>query len=67
MFSLEQKIKALNYEKDTMASDTEDRGKLNYKKEELENCRRKMKKMQVFHYLTSLNLIFFSELQISCP
>lgn len=45
MFSLEQKIKVLNYEKDTMASDTEDRGKLNYKKEELENCRRKMKKI----------------------
>lgn len=45
MFSLEQKIKALTHEKDTMASDTEDRGKLNYKKEELENCRRKMKKI----------------------
>ncbi|KAG0456079.1 hypothetical protein HPP92_023867 [Vanilla planifolia] len=47
IFSLEQKIKALYREKDVLASDSEDRVKLDLKREELENCKKKQKKMQV--------------------
>lgn len=45
VFRLEYIVKNLNREKITMASDSEDRVKLGLKKEELENCRRKIKKM----------------------
>lgn len=45
IFSLEQKIRALYREKDVMASDSEDRVKLDLKKEELENYKKKQKKM----------------------
>lgn len=48
IFSLDQKIKALYREKDVMTSDSEDRVKLDLKKEELEGYKRKHKKMQVF-------------------
>ncbi|THU46585.1 hypothetical protein C4D60_Mb09t06480 [Musa balbisiana] len=46
MFSLDQKIKALYREKDILASDSEDRVKLDMKKEEFESCKRKQKKLQ---------------------
>ncbi|OAY65538.1 DNA repair protein RAD50 [Ananas comosus] len=45
IFSIEQKIRALYREKDVLASDSEDRVKLDLKKEELESCKRKLKKM----------------------
>ncbi|KAK8943466.1 DNA repair protein RAD50 [Platanthera guangdongensis] len=45
IFSLEQKIRALYREKDVMASDSEDRVKLDLRKEEFENCKRKQKKI----------------------
>ncbi|XP_064938273.1 DNA repair protein RAD50-like isoform X1 [Musa acuminata AAA Group] len=45
MFSLDQKIKALYREKDILASDSEDRVKLDMKKEEFESCKRKQKKI----------------------
>ncbi|XP_020690871.2 DNA repair protein RAD50 [Dendrobium catenatum] len=45
IFSLEQKIRALYREKDVMASDSEDRVKLDLKKEEFESCKRKQKKI----------------------
>lgn len=53
IFSLDQKIKALYREKDVMTSDSEDRVKLDLKKEELEGYKRKHKKMQVllFYFL----------------
>ncbi|KAK4258216.1 hypothetical protein QN277_007688 [Acacia crassicarpa] len=41
LFSVEQKIKAVNREKDIMASDSEDRVKLSLKKEELGNQKKK--------------------------
>lgn len=49
MFSLDQKIKALYREKDILASDSEDRVKLDMKKEEFESCKRKQKKLQVLY------------------
>ncbi|XP_074570260.1 DNA repair protein RAD50 [Curcuma longa] len=45
IFSLDQKIKSLYREKDILASDSEDRVKLDMKKEELESCKRKLKKL----------------------
>ncbi|KFK31167.1 hypothetical protein AALP_AA6G077500 [Arabis alpina] len=45
IYSLEQKIKALNRERDVMAGDAEDRVKLSLKKTELENLRKKHKKI----------------------
>ncbi|XP_073006721.1 DNA repair protein RAD50 isoform X1 [Typha latifolia] len=49
IFSMEQKIKALYREKDILASDSEDRVKLDLKKEELESCKRKQKKIMDEH------------------
>nr|CAD1836552.1 unnamed protein product [Ananas comosus var. bracteatus] len=49
IFSIEQKIRALYREKDVLASDSEDRVKLDLKKEELESCKRKLKKMHVLY------------------
>ena len=43
--SLEPKIKALNREKDIMVADSEDRVKLSIRKAELENLKKKLKKM----------------------
>ncbi|ESQ51785.1 hypothetical protein EUTSA_v10016151mg [Eutrema salsugineum] len=45
IFTMEHKIKALNRERDVMAGDAEDRVKLSLKKTELENLRRKHKKI----------------------
>lgn len=45
LYSVDQKIKAVNREKDIMASDSEDRVKLSLKKAELENQKKKHKKM----------------------
>ncbi|KAG6482226.1 hypothetical protein ZIOFF_058857 [Zingiber officinale] len=45
IFSLDQKIKSLYREKDILASDSEDRVKLDMKKEEFESCKRKLKKL----------------------
>ena len=45
LYSVEQKIKAVNREKDIMASDSEDRVKLSLKKAELENQKKKHRKM----------------------
>ncbi|XP_077250252.1 DNA repair-recombination protein (RAD50) [Tasmannia lanceolata] len=45
IFSLDQKIKALYREKDGLASESEDRVKLELKKEELESHKRKHKKI----------------------
>ncbi|KAA8548368.1 hypothetical protein F0562_000052 [Nyssa sinensis] len=45
IYTLEQKIKALNREKDIMAADSEDRVKLSLKKAELENHKKKHKKI----------------------
>lgn len=56
IFSLEQKIRALYREKDVMASDSEDRVKLDLKKEELENYKKKQKKM--YDLQTFLNFNF---------
>lgn len=41
---MDQKIKALNREKDVLAGDSEDRVKLALKKAELENHKKKQKK-----------------------
>ncbi|RRT85870.1 hypothetical protein B296_00001172 [Ensete ventricosum] len=43
MFSLDQKIKALYREKDILASDSEDRVKLDMKKEEMEEYKEKIR------------------------
>jgi DNA repair protein RAD50 len=45
IFSLEQKIKVLHREREVLASDSDDRVKLRLKKDELETCKRKLKKM----------------------
>lgn len=45
IYSIEHKIKNLNRERDIMAGDAEDRVKLSLKKTELENLRKKHKKM----------------------
>lgn len=45
LYSIEQKIKALNREKDIMAVDSEDRVKLSLKKGELENHKKKHQKI----------------------
>lgn len=47
LYSIEQKIKAVSREKDIMAADSEDRVKLSLKKAELENHKKKHKKMLV--------------------
>lgn len=47
IYNLEQKIKTLNREKDIIAADSEDRVKLSLRKGELENLKKKHKKMQV--------------------
>lgn len=44
LFAIDQKIKALNREKDVLAGDSEDRVKLALKKAELENHKKKQKK-----------------------
>lgn len=59
IFSLEQKIKALYREKDVMASDSEDRVKLDLKKEEFESCKRKQKKMQVLFLDINFKTYYF--------
>lgn len=56
LYGIEQNIKAVNREKDIMAGDSEDRVKLSLKKAELENHKKKQKKMQV----KSLSFLFFS-------
>ncbi|XP_010557042.1 PREDICTED: DNA repair protein RAD50 isoform X2 [Tarenaya hassleriana] len=45
IYSIEQKIKTLNRERDVMAGDAEDRVKLSLKKTEVENVRKKHKKI----------------------
>lgn len=45
LYSIEQNIKAVNREKDIMAGDSEDRVKLSLKKSELENHKKKQRKM----------------------
>ena len=45
--SMEEKIRDLNREKDIMAGDSEDRVKLSLKKAELENHKKKHRKMSV--------------------
>ncbi|CAK9149109.1 unnamed protein product [Ilex paraguariensis] len=45
VYTIEQKIKSLNREKDIMAADSEDRVKLSLKKSELENHKKKHKKI----------------------
>ncbi|XP_057959877.1 DNA repair protein RAD50 [Malania oleifera] len=45
LFGIEQKLKALNREKDILAEDSEDRVKLSLKKAELENHKKKYKKI----------------------
>ncbi|KAH9680395.1 DNA repair protein RAD50 [Citrus sinensis] len=45
LFAIDQKIKALNREKDVLAGDSEDRVKLALKKAELENHKKKHKKI----------------------
>ncbi|ESR34260.1 hypothetical protein CICLE_v10004166mg [Citrus x clementina] len=45
LFAMDQKIKALNREKDVLAGDSEDRVKLALKKAELENHKKKHKKI----------------------
>ncbi|XP_057429141.1 DNA repair protein RAD50 [Lotus japonicus] len=45
LYSVDQKIKGVNREKDIMASDSEDRVKLSLKKTELENQKKKYKKI----------------------
>ncbi|XP_010274077.1 PREDICTED: DNA repair protein RAD50 [Nelumbo nucifera] len=45
IYSLEQKIRVLNQEKDFMARDLEDRAKLSWKKEELESQKKKHRKI----------------------
>ncbi|XP_027334431.1 DNA repair protein RAD50 [Abrus precatorius] len=45
IYSVDQKIKAVNREKDIMASDSEDRVKLSLKKAELENQKKKHRKI----------------------
>lgn len=47
LYSVDQKIKGVNREKDIMASDSEDRVKLSLKKTELENQKKKYKKMLI--------------------
>lgn len=47
LFNIEQKIKVLSRERDIMASDSEDRVMLSLKKSEVENSKKKHKKMQV--------------------
>ncbi|XP_027116885.1 DNA repair protein RAD50 isoform X1 [Coffea arabica] len=47
--SLEPKIKALNREKDIMVADSEDRVKLSIRKAELENLKKKLKKIMDEH------------------
>lgn len=54
IYSLDQQIKALHREKDVLASDSEDRVKLELKKEELENHKKKHKKMLVQYILLQL-------------
>ncbi|XP_057755081.1 DNA repair protein RAD50 [Arachis stenosperma] len=45
VYSIEQKIKAVNREKDIMVADSEDRVKLSFKKAELENHKKKHRKI----------------------
>lgn len=45
VYTIEQKIKSLNREKDILAADSEDRVKLSLKKSELESLRKKFKKI----------------------
>lgn len=47
LYSVDQKIKGVNREKDIMASDSEDRVKLSLKKTELVNQKKKYKKMLI--------------------
>ncbi|MED6119967.1 DNA repair protein rad50 [Stylosanthes scabra] len=45
LYSIEQKIKVVNREKDVMDADSEDRVKLSFKKAELENLKKKHRKI----------------------
>lgn len=47
IFSLDQKIKTLQWEKDSIISDSNDRVLLDVKKDELEESKKKLKKMHV--------------------
>ncbi|CAM0879260.1 unnamed protein product [Alopecurus aequalis] len=49
ILTLDQKIKALHREKDNIASDADDRAKLEIKKDELEKCKNKCKKIYDEH------------------
>jgi tmRNA-binding protein len=55
MFSLDQKIKALQREKDSINRDADDRVKLGLKKDALESSKEKLKEMHV----SFLSLSFF--------
>jgi hypothetical protein len=45
IYTLDHKIKALHREKDNITNDADDRVKLELKKDELEKCKKKRKKM----------------------
>lgn len=50
IYTLDHKIKALHREKDNIATDADDRVKLELKKDELEKCKKKLKKMYFFPF-----------------
>lgn len=50
MYTLDHKIKSLHREKDNITSDADDRVKLEMKKDELEKCKKKLKKMYYFPF-----------------
>lgn len=54
LYGIEQQIKALNREKDILAGDSEDRVKLSLKKAELENHKKKHRKMYFRSFLPCL-------------
>jgi hypothetical protein len=54
LYGIEQQIKVLNREKDILAGDSEDRVKLSLKKVELENHKKKHRKMLVRSFLPCL-------------
>nr|ABV90879.1 DNA repair protein Rad50 [Triticum monococcum] len=49
IYTLDHKIKALHREKDNIATDADDRVKLELKKDELEKCKKKLKKIYDEH------------------
>lgn len=50
IYTLEQKIRALSHERDSILADSRDRVELSLKKAELENHKKKHKKMQVYFW-----------------